>query len=57
MSAVAARLAPRAPSLGPRLALAVVVIASAIAATILVHRGDAIDAQATAVEPSPSSMF
>ena len=57
MSAVAARLAPRAPSVGPRLALAVVVIVSAIAATILVHRGDSINAEATSVDPSPSSMF
>lgn len=57
MSAVAARLAPRAPSVGPRLTLAVVIIASAIAATILVHRADSIDANATAVDPSPSSMF
>jgi hypothetical protein len=49
--------APRAPILGLPLTLAVVVMSSAILATILNHRHDAISAPATAVESSPSAMF
>ena len=56
MSAV---LAPhkRVPAPGPRLTLAVVVIAAAVMATVLTHRNDPISAEATATDVSPSSMF
>ena len=49
--------APRVPVLGLPLTLAVVVMSSAILATILNHRQDAIPAPATAIESSPSAMF
>jgi hypothetical protein len=49
--------ARRVPALGLPLTLAVVVMSSAILATILNHRHDAVPAPATAVESSPSAMF
>ena len=54
MSAVVASASPSMPTLGLRLAL--VVIAAAIAATILMHRNDSIPA-GPALDPSPSAMF